>query len=780
MTDYGWLQPNEQMTNQLQTGKSLQLHALSFLLGIILLQFFANLPSFYSFFLVPVFIVLAWYRPIFRYGLVGLAGFCWVLLDAYGQSQYQLDESLIGENILIQGRIADIPTQLGRIQRFVLELEQIKGINPNTFPSRIRLSWYDRNQPVKAGEHWQLMVRLKPPHGFMNPGGFDYERWLYQNRIDATGYVRKSEQNKLLAPAACCDMDRLRQSLSESIQQLGSHYSGLIAALAVGDKSHILDEQWVLLRNTGTNHLMAISGLHIGLVAGFIFWLVRQFSLGFLIQRISRDKLAALISIVAALSYALLAGFAIPTQRALIMLLVILGGILLGRQLRPGNSLALALIAVLLADPRSALSPGFWFSFMAVAVITYSFSGRLARSSILSQWGRLQWVIAVALFPVSLFLFQQASLIAPLANLLLVPWVSFLVVPLVLLGMIWLIPVPVLGEWFLNLAQEALDLIWPVLQTLGGLSFASWQQPAPSFISMMLAVTGAILLLAPRGLPLRPLGILMWLPVLLIRPATPDEGDFQMHLLDVGQGLAVFIQTHNHSLLFDTGARFSDNFDAGDRVVVPFMKSLGLSQLDRLVVSHGDNDHKGGAQSIIDQLRVVQLQGQDIADIAHMNADACHAGQSWEWDGVKFEYLHPDREYPQRNNRACVLKIGHGAASLLLTADIEASVEYRLVGDYGEQLASDVLVVPHHGSKTSSTLAFLERVRPDYALVSAGYRNRFRHPRPDIIERYRSLGAEIMNTAVSGAISIYFDDKSGISVPKRYRNQHHHYWNHNL
>lgn len=768
------------MTNHIQTGKSLQLHALSFLMGIILLQFFTNLPSFYSFFLLPVFLVLARYRPVFRYCLLFLAGFYWVLLDAHWQSHYQLDESLIGENILIQGRIADIPSQQGRIQRFMFELEPLEGIDLTKFPRRIRLSWYEQKEPVMAGDHWQLMVRLKPPHGFMNPGGFDYERWLYQNRIDATGYVRTSSQNKRLGPAGCCDIDRLRQSLSASIQQLGSNYSGLMAALAVGDKNHIQDEQWLLLRDTGTNHLMAISGLHIGLVAGFIFWLTRRFSPSFIVQRISRDKLAALLSIIAALGYALLAGFAIPTQRALIMLLVILGGILLGRQLRPGNSLALALMAVLLVDPRSVLSPGFWFSFMAVAVITYSFSGRMARPTLLKQWGRLQWVIAVALFPVSLYLFQQASLIAPLANLLLVPWVSFLVVPLVLLGMICLIPVPALGEWFLNLAHWALDLIWPVLEVLGNLSFASWQQSAPSFASLALAVFGTMLLLAPRGLPLRPLGILMWLPALFIRPVVPDAGDFQMHLLDVGQGLSVFIQTHNHSLLFDAGARFSDSFDAGDRVVVPFVKNRGLNQLDRLIVSHGDNDHKGGAQSIIDQLRVVQLQGQDIADINHAHAESCRAGQAWEWDGVRFEYLHPDREYPRRNNRACVLKISHNTASLLIAADIEASVERRLISDYGEALDSDVLIVPHHGSQTSSTPAFIELVSPRYALISAGYRNRFRHPRPDIVKRYQAMGGKVINTAMSGAISIYFDDKSGISVPKSFRNQHHHYWNHSL
>ncbi|MFW2373208.1 MAG: DNA internalization-related competence protein ComEC/Rec2 [Gammaproteobacteria bacterium] len=758
----------------------MQLHALSFLSGIILLQFFTDLPSFYSFFLFPFIIALAWHWPVLRYVLVLLMGFYWVLLDAHWQSRYRLDESLIGENILIHGHIADIPLQQERIQRFVFELEQVRGMDVTKFPRRIRLSWYEREQPLRAGDHWQLMVRLKPAHGFMNPGGFDYERWLFQSRIDATGYVRKSGQNQRLDPGACCDIARLRQTLSESIQQLGSPYSGLIAALAVGDKSHIQDSQWRLLRDTGTNHLMAISGLHIGLVAGFMFWLVRRFAPFFLIQYISRDKLAALLSIAAALVYALLAGFAIPTQRALIMLLVILGGILFGRQFRPGNSLALALMAVLLVDPRSVLSPGFWFSFMAVAVISYSFSGRMAIPSLLEQWGRLQWVIAVALFPVSLFLFQQASLIAPVANLVLVPWVSFLVVPLVLLGMICLIPLPALGEWLLALAHGSLDLIWPLLDHLGSLSFASWQQPVPSFISLLLAVLGTALILAPRGLPLRPLGMLMWLPVLLLRPLAPSAGDFQMHLLDVGQGLAVFIQTQNHSLLFDSGARFSDRFDAGDRVVVPFVKSLGLNKLDRLVISHGDNDHKGGAQSIIDQLSVVQLEGQDIADITHTNGLSCRAGQVWEWDGVRFEYLHPDREYSRPNNRSCVLRISHGAASLLIAADIEARVEHKLLGEYAQRLASDVLILPHHGSKTSSTQAFIEQVRPDYALVSAGYRNRFRHPQPDIVQRYRSLGTKVMNTATSGAISIYFDDKSGISVPKSYRNQHHHYWNHRL
>ncbi|MCW9012480.1 MAG: DNA internalization-related competence protein ComEC/Rec2 [Gammaproteobacteria bacterium] len=665
------------------------------------------------------------------------------------------------------------------VKRFQpVEPQSAAANEENYHPRYLRISWYDNTQQIRAGEHWRLKVRLKPPHGFRNTGGFDYEMWLYQQGIHATGYVRKDASNQRLALADPCSLGGIRQQLADRILQLETlEFGGLIAALAVGYKDAIQPEHWRLLMRTGTNHLMAISGLHIGLVAAMGFWLVRWLLPVSIIQRVPANQLAACVSLLLAFAYALLAGFAIPTQRAMLMLMVVLGAVLFRRHIRPLNGLSLALIVVLLIDPVAVLSAGFWFSFLAVGVLAYSFSGRLSRPGRLWQWGRVQWVIALALFPVSLFMFQQASLVAPLVNVVLVPWVSFLIVPLVLLVLCVIWPFPVLADGLLTLADFLLSLAWPLVNYLGVSPLSSWQQASPPLIYLLLAMVGMALLLAPKGFPQRWSGLLMLLPALLNEPAKPAPGDFWMSLLDVGQGLAVFIQTHDHSLVFDTGAKFSDRFNAGDRVLVPYLKNRGISSLDTLLVSHGDNDHVGGAASLIQQVPVRQLLGQDIDSLDHDNKQACRQGQHWQWDGVDFQILHPDRPYKQRNNRGCVLLVSSGTGRLLLAADIERKVESRLVKEYGRQLKSDVLVVPHHGSETSSSSAWIRTVNPDYALVSVGYKNRFNHPRPAIVNAYENIDAQLLSTADLGAINIKFSRTTGISVSS-VRQQQQHYWNH--
>lgn len=769
------------MKESLQLGTGWPIQAVAFLLGVSALQVFRTLPDPYWLSFLPFILFFYVFKTAIRAIFIGVISFLWALFHAHMHFQHVLPETLAGQDLWVEGYIADIPKHDEKVQRFILAIEQSSLAHAGSFPKKIRVSWYGADQPIRAGEYWRLKVRLKPPHGFMNPGNFDYERWLYQNRIQATGYVRSDAGNQRIATQQANPVAQIRQWLSEQITENGAYqFGGMLTALAVGDRSTVDVEHWDLLKITGTNHLMAISGLHIGLVAGFMFWLIRRLCPLLVIQYIPAQRVAAVGALLMAFGYAMLAGFAIPTQRALVMLTVVFGAVLFSRHIRPGTALAMALIAVLIFDPVAVLAPGFWFSFLAVTVIAYSFSGRIAREPWFWQWARLQWVIAVALLPVSLFLFQQASLIAPLANLLLVPWVSFIVVPLTLLAMLLLGFSASLGHGVLTVADSALTFIWPVLEFLGSLPVASWQQAPPDMLMLGLAVIGVALLLAPQGLPQRWLGVVLLLPLALIRPPQPEPGDFWLSLLDVGQGLGIVIQTQQHSLIFDTGAKFSDSFDAGDRVLVPFLRYQGINRVDRLLISHGDNDHIGGAASVIRQIPIDVLMGQDVEKLIHPVQEPCFKGQSWEWDGVNFEVLHPDREYKQRNNRGCVLKVSNKSGSVLITADIEKQVEQHLLQVYQQHLRADVLIVPHHGSLTSSSQPFINQVSPKFALVSAGYMNRFRHPRPEIVRRYEEKGVKVLNTANQGAMSIKFNENSDLVAIEGYRKQHNQYWNHAL
>ncbi len=767
------------MKESLQVGTGWPIQAFAFLLGVSALQVFRTLPDPYWLNFLPFILFFYIFKKALRTILIVVIGFLWALFHAHMYFLDVLPETLAGKDLWVEGFIADIPKRDAKVQRFIMDIEQSSVTHAGSFPTKIRVSWYGSDQVIRAGEYWRLKVRLKPPHGFMNPGNFDYERWLYLNRIHATGYVRSDAKNQRILSQSSNPVAQIRQWLSAQITESGSHqFSGMLAALAVGDRSTVDDEHWELLKITGTNHLMAISGLHIGLVAGFFFWLLRRFCPPLIIQYIPAQRVAAVGALIMAFGYAMLAGFAIPTQRALVMLIVVLGAILLSRHIKSGTALSLALIAVLIFDPIAVLAPGFWFSFLAVTVIAYSFSGRIAREPWYWQWARLQWVIAIALLPVSLYLFQQASLIAPLANLILVPWVSFIVVPLVLLAMQLLGLSVSLGHGVLTMADSALAVIWPVLEFLGTLPVASWQQAPPDMLTLGLAVIGVALLLAPQGLPQRWLGLVLLLPLVIIRPSQPEADEFWLSLLDVGQGLGIVIQTQQHSLIFDTGAKYSDSFDAGDRVLVPFLRYQGITRVDRLLISHGDNDHIGGAASVLGQTQVDVLMGQDVEKLVHPVKEPCFQGQSWEWDGVSFEVLHPDRLYKQRNNRGCVLKVSNRSGSVLITADIEKQVEQHLLQVYEQDLKADVLIMPHHGSLTSSSQPFINQVLPNYALVSAGYMNRFKHPRPEIVRRYEEKGVKVLNTANQGAISIKFNENSDLVEVESYRKQHNQYWNH--
>lgn len=714
-----------------------------------------------------------------------LLGACWMSFHARNYLDHKLPETLAGEEFYVEGVIQGIPRHDKHVQRFILDVSRFEKKEKNIIaPERLRLSWY-YGSPVKAGEHWRLLVRLKPPHGFMSPGSFDYEGWLYQKNIHATGYVRKSEKNRKLVDAQPYSLNALREKINTEIQYVltNKEHAGLISALAVGDRSSISNRHWDTLIRTGTNHLVAISGLHIGLAAAFGFWIVRRLLPVWSMKYVPAQHLAILAGWFVALGYALLAGLSIPTQRALLMLSCFVLVLLLKRNFKPVNAMAMALLVILLWDPVSVLSAGFWFSFLAVSIIFYVFSARLNQSYSWRersfQWGWMQFSIALALFPFSLLIFQQTSLISPVANAILVPYVSFLVVPLVLLALLFMPVSSWLSGYLITAANELLALIWPFVEALSVHPWAYWVKSAPTWPTLILALLGVVLLLAPRGFPVRWLGVVLLLPVVFNIADRPAAGDYEVAILDVGQGLSVALRTRHHVMVFDAGNKFSSRLDAGKAVVLPFLRHWSINQLDKLVISHGDADHIGGAQAIIDKYPETAVIGQDIEAIIAKNKKKCLRGDEWQWDGINFEFLHPgDKNYARRNNHACVLSVSGPGGNLLITSDIEKKAEMELLEIYGEKLQAQVLVVPHHGSKTSSNRAFIDKVDPQIAVFPAGYMNRYRHPKAEIVERYEKRQVTTYQVGHAGSVGLLFKAGQAPRVSGLYRKSHRKYWNH--
>ncbi|MGH8552026.1 MAG: DNA internalization-related competence protein ComEC/Rec2, partial [Methylococcales bacterium] len=516
--------------------------------------------------------------------------------------------------------------------------------------------------------------------------------------------------------------------------------------------------------------MIAISGLHIGLIAGLAFLIARWLWLRFGSLRIPAPSVSAGFAILCATGYSALAGFSLPTQRSMIMIGLVMGAILLRRKVVLNHTLALALFLILLYDPTAVLAPGLWLSFCAVFVIAYTMSGRIGPGGRWTAMRTIQLATALGLAPLTLLYFQQVSLIAPVANVVAVPVVSFLVVPACLVATIGL---PIGLEAAIGLLQIAvyvLELLWRFLEWLARLPFAQWSGSEPTLASLLLAVPGLLLLFAPRGIPARWLGVVMLLPMLFADIKPPNPGEVQFTLLDVDQGLAAVVETTHHTLVFDTGARFGDHFDMGTAVVAPFLRKRNIRSIDRLVISHADNDHSGGARPLDGLIPITDVYTSVPEAIDWRKAHACKAGQNWTWDGVEFLMLAPFAiDSARENDNSCVLRIQSRSGSFLLTGDIEKATESALVVRYGQSLQSDYLVVPHHGSNTSSTSDFLDAVRPKYALIPAGYRNRYGFPRPQVIARLERVGAELYNSADSGAILVTPANPDSNGKPIRYR-----------
>ncbi|MBU1330307.1 MAG: DNA internalization-related competence protein ComEC/Rec2 [Gammaproteobacteria bacterium] len=671
-----------------------------------------------------------------------LLGFTWACLSAQMALDDRLSADLDGRTLWLQGRVVGLPDAREGVVRFeVADAESRRA----TLPSLIRVAWYD-GPLVRAGETWRLAVRLRQPQGGVNPQSFDYEAWLLAQRIGATGTV-KSGQRLAAADGASTWRDQLRARLL-AVDAFGRE--GALAALVLGDGSGLSTADWRVLQDTGTVHLLVISGQHIGLLAGLLYGLVAGLARwGLWPRALPWLPCACLLALIGALTYGALAGFEVPVQRACVMVGLTLLWRWRFRHLGVTLPLLLALLVVLSLEPLAVLQPGFWLSFGAVALLVLIFSGRLGAWRWWQSLGRAQWAMALGLLPLMVALGLPVSLSGPLANLLAVPWVGLLVVPLALLGTL-LLPIPGVGESILWLAGGLLALLFHGL-TLLAAAVPSWLSVDLPVMAWLALVLGVLMLLLPGGVPLRGLGLALILPLAFWPVSKPPVGQAEVWVLDVGQGLAVLVRTREHALLYDAGPRFGE-FDTGERIVLPSLRQLGVRHLDRLLISHADNDHAGGAVAVAHGLRVGDVvSGEPQKLPAELAARPCDT-MAWLWDQVQFRTWRWAAA-GDGNQASCVVLVEAGGERIWLTGDIDVAAEQALL-DSGLPLAARWLLAPHHGSRTSSSPVLLDAVQPLVVLVSRGRHNAFGHPHPEVLERFRVRGISVQDTALQGAIRV--------------------------
>ena len=855
---------------------------IGFALGIACLQQQAVLPGRLVWcallLLLALTCALAVCRPRFRIAsLIAAAlivGFGYAAWRADTRLQRVLPVAFENRNIELTGFVRGLPLQGADSTRFLFEVESNEAALLN-FPRVVQLSWLaldgSKRGPAAtpppalwAGQRWTLVARLKRPHGNANFRGRDAEVALLARNIRATGYVSMPGAARRLPADAhgfALTIDRWRSRLRERVLKAldGAPHRGIVVALATGAQDMVSDSDWTLLRASGTSHLVAISGLHIGFVAGLAALLS-----GGLWRRlrwrglpapliVSAQKAAAAGAAVFAAFYAALAGFNVPAQRSMWMLCFVALAVLSGR--RPASSLVLAwaLALVLLADPWAVTAAGFWLSFCAVAAILFAIASRGRQASVgfaeefaapqaderrssdesgesdderderdaqprrhirdrlgdligrvrvrLLAWlrpaarrigrgiassARVQYAITLGLAPLTAYWFFQIPLLGPLANAFAIPWISFLVTPTVLVAV--LLPAP-LDVFAYRAAHSLLVPMFSALAHLSGPTWTLWRLPQPDGFALIAAAFGVIWALAPRGWPLRFAAPLTWLPLALPVSHAPANGTFRVTALDIGQGSSVVIETTHHTLFFDAGPG-PESTHAGERLVVPYLFAHGLSTLDTLMISHSDSDHSGGAPAVLESIQVRQFLAslrprETLWTTAQDHGSAllrCVAGQRWQWDGVVFDVLWPPAAplATKPNATSCVLKVTSAAGrSALLAADIEADVERQLLqlGQLEQRdpawLRADILIVPHHGSKTSSTEPFLDAVRPRVAVFQVGYRNRFNHPHPTVFERYRLRNIELSRSDEDGAARM--EVSADVSI-ERFRQTHARYW----
>ena len=769
----------------------MRLNILAFAAGILTLQMQPELPGWVPWVVIGVVLVLPRLRrsgwPVRAMALLGCLalGVAWGTWRAETRLTDQLGADWEGRDIEVVGVVAALPQDFSNGTRFEFDVN-FPLTAEAVIPQRIMLSWYQGRRDdeqlerlqVRPGERWRFTVRLKRPHGNANPGGFDYEAWLLERNIRATGYIRPNPPQRVdeMVWRTGYAIERARHAIRDSFARLLPEerypWAGVLVALVIGDQKAIHGELWTTFNRTGTTHLMSISGLHVTMVAALFGWLV---SFGWrrapaLALRLPAQKAGLLAACLGAFAYALLAGFAVPAQRTLYMLLVAAAAMLSGRIVAPSRILCLALLVVLVIDPWAVLAAGFWLSFGAVGALLYVGSATVGETTgwwgRFRAWGVVQWAATLASLPILLLVFQQFSLVSPLANALAIPVISFIVTPLALLG--------TLVPWWPILALAHQVMAWLMVFLEWCATWPVWLAPAPPLWAALAAGIGVAVCLLPRGLPGRWLGALLFVPALFWPVEKPPEGEAWISVLDVGQGLASVIRTREHTMIYDPGPLYSAESDAGQRVVVPYLRALGIGRVDMLMVTHRDSDHAGGTASVQAALAVDDV----VSSVDGIGGQLCIAGQHWVWDGVVFDVLHPAAEAyaidGKPNHLSCVLRVEAGGQRMLFTSDIEAPDEAALLQRYPDGLAADLLLMPHHGSKTSSTPAFLNAVGASQAIIPVGYRNRFGHPKAEVLARHEAIGTTIWRTDRDGAVRVALGG-SGVAV-SGWRHEHRRYW----
>ncbi len=743
-------------------------------------------------------------------------GFGWSDWRAQQRLSVVLAPEWEGKAIQAMGVVAELPQVTEDATRFLFHIESSDA--GDAVPPRVRLSWYGKRSwnerrrergaiadrragipDLQPGQRWQLTLRLKRPHSLMNPDGFDGEYAMLADDIRAAGTVQtgKRARNVLIGEADAgfgLQVERWRAAVRRHILAAlpDARYGPVMVALVVGDQSGIAQADWERFRRTGISHLVSISGLHITMIAGLFaaLWMAlwrRSFGLARWLRtplplRMPAQRAGAIAAMAAAFAYCLLAGMGVPAQRTLLMLATVAVARLTDRSVPASLSLCWAAAVVALVDPWAVMSAGFWLSFGAVAVIflaTRMAAADAGDNDRQSTWPRRAWralcggariqlAVTFGLLPLTLLLFQQVSVVSAAANALAIPVVSLVTTPLALIGAAlperWAQPV-------LAWAEASFGWLVSWLDGLAAPAWSVWAAPVAPAWAWLLAIGGVPLLLAPgghRAWAWRAQGALLLLPMLLARAPAPPPGAFRLVAFDIGQGAAALVETAGHRLLFDTGPRYGDLADAADRVIVPYLRGHGVQAIDTLVVSHEDSDHAGGTETVMAGVPVRTMlaslpPGHRLGEQARaygIDTAGCLAGQHWTWDGVAFEILHPVQAPPDRapassNARSCVLRIAGERHAALLAGDIGSAQEMALIAaEAPERLMADILLVPHHGSKTSSSGAFLDAVSPQVAIFQVGYRNRYGHPHPQVWQRYGARDIERLRTDAAGAVVI--------------------------
>jgi len=686
-----------------------------------------------------------------------------------------------GDSMMTVLQVVGFPRRAGNSISFTA-----RPVDDPRIPRKLRIQWYDASGQPRIGDTWQFEVRLRRPRGTSNPGVFDYEAWLFRQRIGATGYVVNGPRNRRLESLAGGPVSRLRMRVVERLESLigNADTAAVLAAISVGARHGISPEQWLRYSQSGTSHLMAISGMHVGLAAASA-WFLTVAVCGLLRIHGNHLKVAWIVAILVAVIYACFSGFAVPARRATMMLLLLVLAFLHSREPRPAAILAAACLVITVIDPLATLAPGYQLSFAAVLLLLWfgrrqaiaadrSLLARLLRGSL--QLAAIQVFLLFGLMPLTVANFGRVSFVAPAVNFVAVPLFSVVTVPFALAGLVLDGPADAAGDAALRVAATSIEILQWLIDRALSVPFAAASTSATGVIASL--CTAALLAwhALPRGWPGRHIAPLAALVLVSGRVEGPPAGCVDVRMLDVGQGLAVIVRTRQRTLLYDTGAAFRGGGDMASRVVLPYLAAQGIRRVDRLVVSHSDIDHSGGVPRILAGIEVGQVLAGEPGALTGVDAKACRRGRSWRWDGVGFRVLHPPKEGGYADNDAsCVMIVAAGDAHLLLTGDIESGVERALV-DTGFAGPVHVVVVPHHGSKTSSSAAFVRAVSADVALVSAGYRNRWNMPRPEVVRRWRDAGAAVLVTSQDGAIGFRLCNQRGIVSMVQNREQRRRVW----